>query len=263
MEYEVRSSDLWEGTRFTIQDGADEGTGFTMDGPMAVYGKPSVLLSMADLNASSRGHLQRMGGRTFREVLHPGAFAKSLAESPDVVLLTQHNENGIPLGRTKAGTLRLTEEAGMVRAQADLPDNELGRPVRDAVRRGDLGGLSYRHGKVIENWKTETLPDGYTGPVRHVHEIQLRREISLVTFPGFDTPTAIRQLAEEADLEPDALASAFEALRTPDAKLTDEQHHLLQTAIASKVEEPFMDPKLVQKRQALDALAATVAAAAG
>lgn len=203
-EYEVRSSELWDEARFTI---LDDGNGFTMDGPMALYGAPSRQLSELDLggNARSLRELARLGSRTFREVIHPGAFSKSLAAVPDVVLHYQHDEKSLPLGRTKAGTLRLSEEAGMVRATADLPDNEWGRPVRDAVKRGDIGGISFRMGKVEESWSREKFADGYDGPVRHLHEVQLRREVSLVTFPAYDTTAAVRDLVEAVASEPDTL----------------------------------------------------------
>lgn len=258
MEYEVRSSDLWEEVRFTV---LDEGNGLTMDGPMALFNTPSRMLSERDLVGESRSKLARIGGRQFREVIHPGAFRKALSEAPDIVLHYQHDERTLPLGRTKAGTLRLTEQADQVRSQADLPDNEWGRPVRDAVKRGDIGGISFRMGRVTEGWSKERLDDGYEGPVRHLMEIQLRREVSLVTFPGYDTPATVRELAEAADLEPDALAEAFKVLREPDAKLTREQHELLQAAIATKVDEPYLNPKLAQLRDRLDQLAVGVPAA--
>lgn len=249
-EYEVRSSEDWDEVRFQV---SDEGTGFTMDGAMALFDQPSKMLSVNDLGPEAQRSLAKYGRRTFREVIHPGAFTKSLAESPDIVLRYEHNEQQLPLGRTKAGTLRLSEETRMVRAQADLPDNEWGRPVRDAVRRGDIGGVSFRMGKVIDSWKQDTLADGYTGPVRHLHEIQLRREVSLVTFPGYDAPATIRAMAEDADVEPDKLLEAFNALRTPDAKLTAEQHELLQAAIATRVDAPYINPKLASMRERLEA----------
>ena len=252
MEDEVRNSEQWEESRFTIDD---EGSGFTMNGPMALYREPSRTLSEADLTASARQQLQRFGQRTFREVIEPGAFRKSLSESPDIVMHYQHDERSLPLGRTKAGTLQLIDEVNQVRTRAELPDNEWGRPVRDAVKRGDIGGISFRMGHVIESWKREKLADGYEGPVRHLHEVQLRREVSLVTFPGYDTPASVRELAEGADLEPDKLAEAFNLLRDPEAKLTDEQHQLLQAAIASKVDAPYLDPKLASMRERLLALA--------
>lgn len=256
MDYEVRSSEAWEDARFII---AEDGNGFTMDGPMALYGVPSRTLSERDLMGGSRAQLARFGKRTFREVIEPGAFRKTLSESPDIVLHYQHDERSLPLGRTKAGTLRLTEEQGMVRSQADLPDNEWGRPVRDAVKRGDIGGISFRMGKVLERWGDETLQDGYRGPVRHLLEVQLNREVSLVTFPGYDTPASVRALAEEAEVEPDELAAAFAVLRSPEEKLTPAQRDLLVTTLNARTDAPVVDAsaaqKLAQMRERLAALA--------
>jgi HK97 family phage prohead protease len=248
--YEVRSSDLWEDDelRFKIDE---EGNGLTMDGPMALFDTPSRPLTANDLGGKSRSVFERSGKRSFREIIRPGAFKKSLAENPDIVLHYQHDERTLPLGRTTAGTLRLTEEKRMVRSQADLPDNEWGRPVRDAVRRGDIGGLSFRMGQVREDWE-------FSGPepIRYLGEIRLRREMSLVTFPGYDTPASIRALAEDGDVEPDALLEVFNTLKTPDARLTVEQRDLLMSAVNARVDEPYIDPKLVQMRERLIALAA-------
>ena len=239
MDYEVRSSEVWDDVRFVIEDG---GTGFTMDGPMALYGVPSRMLSEMDLiGPQARSQLARFGKRTFREIIEPGAFRKSLSESPDIVLHYQHDERSLPLGRTKAGTLRFEEDAGQVRAKADLPDNEWGRPVRDAVRRGDIGGISFRMGKVLDRWADEVLADGYRGPVRHLQEIQLRREVSLVTFPGYDTPATVRELAEAASVDVDELAQAFAVLRSADQKLTPEQRDLLVTTLNARTDAPVVD----------------------
>lgn len=252
--YEVRSSEDWEEARFQV---LPEGNGLTMEGPMAIFDTPSRVLSYLDLggNVRARRELDRLGSKTFREVIHPGAFSKSLKESPDIVLHYQHNEETLPLGRTKAGTLRFTEEARMIRTGADLPDNEWGRPVRDAVLRGDIGGISFRMGQVLDRWATEKFDDGYQGPVRHLHEIRLRREVSLVTFPGYDTPATIRAMAEEGALEPDKLFEAFDIIRTPDARLTAEQRDLLMAAINTRVDAPYLHPKLVQMRERLAAIA--------
>ena len=44
----------------------------------------------------------------FKESIAPGAFRKTLMETPDVRLLINHE--GLPLARTKNGTLTLTED---------------------------------------------------------------------------------------------------------------------------------------------------------
>lgn len=253
--YEVRSSELWDEARFTI---LDDGNGFTMDGPMALYGAPSKLMSELDLGTQSRAQLARYGQRTFREIVEPGAFTRSLNAAPDVVLHYQHDERSLPLGRTKSGTLRLTDQGTQVRATADLPDNEWGRPVRDAVKRGDIGGISFRMGKVEESWSRERLADGYDGPVRHLHQIQLRREVSLVTFPAYDTSASVRALAEEAEVDPDILVAALAALK-PDARLNTEQREALISVINKHSDAPVLGAdearKLAHMRERLTALA--------
>lgn len=253
-EYEARSSEDWDEVRFTV---AEEGTGLTMEGPMALFGRPSRLLSSADLGGNVRAlrELAKHGGSTFREVIEPLAFHKSLSETPDIVLHYQHDERSLPLGRTKAGTLRLIEEPTQVRTQADLPDNEWGRPVRDAVKRGDIGGISFRMGQVVDKWGREKLDDGYDGPVRHLQEIKMRREVSLVTFPGYETSAVVRTLSETTDLEYGDLADAFRALSDPDGTITTEQRDLIMAAINAKTDEPFVGPRLAKARERLAALA--------
>lgn len=250
-DFELRSSDDWDDAELRI-DGADDGP-VTLDGYVAVFERPSVTLSALDLaDPDSRRQLAKWG-RTFREVIHPGAFAKTLAEAPDVTLHVQHNLLTLPLARTKAGTMTLTEDGRGLRVVATLPDNEWGRPVRDAVRRGDITGMSFRMRGVVERWDYESSPD-YTGPVRHLHEIRLRREVSLVTTPAYpETSAVVRHLAAEADIEPDALQEAFEVLRSPDARLTVEQRDLLMRAINARVEEPYISPKLARMQERLAA----------
>ncbi len=249
-DYEVRSSELWDEARFTIPD---EGDGLTMEGPMAMYATPSVLLSEFDLPTKARSQLASMGSRTFREIIEPGAFKKSLSENPDIVLHYQHDERSLPLGRTRAGTLILTDESTMVRSKAHFPDSDWGRNVAVSVKRRDIPGISFRMGAVRAEMALEKLADGYSGPVRRLYEVRLQREMSLVTFPAYETAATIRALADEADVEPDALADAFTVLRTPDAKLTTEQRDLLMTAVNAKVDEPWINPKLDSMRERLEA----------
>ncbi len=251
---DLREADqLWDADEVRAKI-TEDGDKLTLDGYVALYDTPSNPLSSADLGRSparSAFDKVRKGSKTFREVIAPGAFTRSLSTSPDIVLRRDHNEGGAPLARTRAGTMTLTEDTRGIRITANLPDNEWGRPVRDAVMRGDIGGLSFRMGKVTDGWSFD--PTG--GPIRTLKEVQLRREVSLVTAPAYDTPATIRQLAEDADVEPDELAAAFAILRDPEGKLTDDQHRLIQAAVATRVETPFIDPHVAQMRERLLALA--------
>jgi HK97 family phage prohead protease len=80
-----------------------------------------------------------LGG--FRERIAPGAFGSVL--DADVRALLNHDPSQV-LGRTKSGTLRLHDERRGVRFEVDLPDSPLGENVREAVRREDIDGASFR-----------------------------------------------------------------------------------------------------------------------
>ena len=80
-----------------------------------------------------------LGG--FRERIAPGAFSGVL--DADVRALLNHDPSQV-LGRTKSSTLRLFDEQRGLRFEVDLPESPLGENVREAVRRGDIDGASFR-----------------------------------------------------------------------------------------------------------------------
>jgi Escherichia/Staphylococcus phage prohead protease len=229
-EFEVRGTDLWPDEDIELRATGD---GLTLEGYAAVFDKPSV-----PIPGGPRG--------PFTETIRPGAFTGALARSPDVMLRYQHNLTTLPLARTRSGTLALSETERGLFARAELPDNEIGRPVRDAIRRGDISGMSFRFrvpSKQGEKWSSD-----YS--TRELREVVIGSEISVVDFPAYpDTSVAVRHLAEVADLEPDKLAEAFDALRDPETKLTPDQRDTLYAAIAPKVDEPHIPPKLAQMRE--------------
>lgn len=74
------------------------------------------------------------------ETIARGAFAGVLGG--DVLALENHDPARL-LGRTSAGTLRLSEDAHGLAFELDLPDTQLGRDVATLVKRGDLAGMSF------------------------------------------------------------------------------------------------------------------------
>lgn len=259
MDFNVRSGDLWIDNPLQVR--TEDGGGLTLDGFALRFGAHSLPLHpMQIAEPESRAAFAKFRAARFREVAHEGSTKRTLNANPDLTLRYQHNMLTLPLGRTTAGTMSVTEEGGGLRVQASLPDNEWGRPVRDSVNRGDITGMSVRFGSVEEDWKTETLADGWKGPVRHLHQIRLGGEISLVDFPAFPaTSAAMRALADELDVEPDELDAAFAVLREPDAKLSPEQKVLLVAAVNARTDEPLIDKGTVEKlasmRERLDSLA--------
>ena len=68
----------------------------------------------------------------FREVIHPGAFARSLSSGVNVRALYDH-QSGAILGTTQARTLQLIEDSHGLRFELDLPDTTVGRDVAELV----------------------------------------------------------------------------------------------------------------------------------
>lgn len=79
-------------------------------------------------------------GKKFTEVIRPGAFARTLAASRDVLSTFNHNPNRL-LGRTSSGTLRLADGPDGLRYEVELPD--AAADVRELLARGDLRGSSF------------------------------------------------------------------------------------------------------------------------
>ena len=124
----------------------------------AVYGVPSEPLA-------------QLGGA--REQIAPGAFEGVL--DSDVRALLNHDANEV-LGRTKSGTLRLSDEQRGLRFELDLPDLPLGDNVRSAVKRGDIDGASFRFVVADEDWN---------GDVRTVTKVKELHDVTIATYPAY------------------------------------------------------------------------------
>lgn len=238
MTYEIRTADLWPDADYELRATSD---GLTFDGYAAVFDLPSARLAFPNIRS----------GAPFREVIRPGAFTKTLAEQANVTLRYQHSLAALPLASTRAGTMELSEDTRGLRVKATLPDNEWGRPVRDAIARGDIGGMSFRFQKVLDKWDH----DDSGGNRRNLLEVRLDKEVSVTEFPAFpDTIATVRALAEEADVDPEALIDALRTLK-PEARLAPEQREALLTVINAHSDAPVIDAaaahKLAQMRERL------------
>lgn len=136
-------------------------------------------------------------GGLWEESVAPGAFKKTIREA-DIRALWNHDPN-IVLGRNKAKTLELAEDETGLAVTITPPDNEWGRPVMDAVRRGDVSGMSIAFQVVKETW-TKPDPKAEPGKLRQrtVKEARLF-DVSPVTFPAFpQTDVGLRSEETEA-----------------------------------------------------------------
>ena len=74
-----------------------------------------------------------------REEIDPHAFDGVLASNPDVRGLFNHDSNFV-LGRTTAGTMRLSVDARGLAYEIDPPDTQFARDLMVSMRRGDIPG---------------------------------------------------------------------------------------------------------------------------
>lgn len=139
-------------------------------------------------------------GDYFREIIAPGAFAKTI--KGDVRALLDH-DSGRVIGRTTAKTLRLKEDDVGLAVEIDLPDTSDGRDIATLIERGDISGMSFGFMVTKQTWDE-------TGdiPVRTIEEVELL-EVSVVAFPAYDdTSIAMRSLE---DLRKEKKAHNFNA----------------------------------------------------
>jgi HK97 family phage prohead protease len=117
----------------------------------------------------------------FTEIICEGAFRGSL--SGDVLALQDHDPSKV-LGRTRSGTLRLSEDKRGLHFDLDLPETSHGRDVLELATRGDIGGMSFGFEALDEKW---------TNDMRELRSIRLH-EISVVSsWPAYpDTIVNIR-----------------------------------------------------------------------
>lgn len=118
------------------------------------------------------------------ERIMPGAFDRSLREN-DVRSLFNHDTNFV-LGRTSAGTLKLTTDARGLRYRIDVPEAQTIRDlVLSPVERGDVSGSSFMFLPRDSRWLDR--PDGSL--VREIHDVDLV-EVGPVTFPAYQSTTS-------------------------------------------------------------------------
>jgi HK97 family phage prohead protease len=133
----------------------------------------------------------RVGG--FEETFARGAFKRCLNEDPDVVLLINHE--GLPLARTKSGTMTLSEDARGLKVDADLDENDPDvQALVPKMRRGDLTEMSFAFKATDDEWTERDSKRLVRSATIH------KGDVSVVTHGANSTTTAgLRSLV--ADFE--------------------------------------------------------------
>lgn len=158
----VKQADEKRFVAFTNLEARQDGEGNNLIGYASVFDSPSEPMP-------------------FVEYVRKGAFAKTLNDGADVRLLIDHE--GVPLARTKSGTLMLEEDDRGLRVEASLdPMNPDAARVISAMKRGDISQMSFAFRTIKDNWNSDRS-------VRELKEVQLY-DVSVVTFPAYEETVA-------------------------------------------------------------------------
>lgn len=121
----------------------------------------------------------------FREVIKPGAFSRALKEKQDVRALINHNPD-LMLGRSKSGTLQLSEDHRGLKFRVEMPATSYAADAMECIQRGDLDQCSFGFRAVKQAWVDEKDPEtGLPRATRELHDVDLS-DISAVVFPAYD-----------------------------------------------------------------------------
>jgi len=190
----------------------------------------------------------------FKESIAPGAFRKTLMETPDVRLLINHE--GLPLARTKNGTLTLTEDDRGLYMDAEIADTSEGRDLYKLVERGDVDQMSFAFRVIRQKWSEDRTR-------RVLTEISLADgDVSVVTYPAYPTTSveareqlreAMKAMKEGRDLSPEAM----NALQMVFSDLSEGHEYIMRSLqmmeeFMSTEDSTYMDEEDEMKKRAVD-----------
>jgi len=143
-----------------------------------------------------------LGG--FKERVMPGAFTKTIGEA-DIRSLFNHDPNYV-LGRTKAGTLALSEDKRGLAIDVLAPTTDTIRDlVLEPMRRGDIDQASFSFRTVRDEWR-EPKKEG-TLWERDLLEVKLF-DVGPVAFPAYvQTDMAVRSMLTDVGIDFSALTA--------------------------------------------------------
>ena len=128
-------------------------------------------------------------GGSYREVIASGAFTDAIGRD-DVVFVINHE--GLPLARTRSGTLTLREDDKGLYMETELdPTDPDVMSIIPKMKRGDLDKMSFAFLPSVQEWD-----ESGDIPIRTIREAALF-DVSIVTNPAYEgTDIGLRSLEE-------------------------------------------------------------------
>lgn len=171
-------------------------------------GKTLVGYGAVFFRADDPGTEYRLGSDLYERVSRT-AFDRAIKEKADVRGLYNHNPNVI-LGRTAAGTMRLSVDDTGLRYEIDLPDTTQARDVAALIERGDVTGSSFSFRTIKQSFSRDS---SRRADVRQLEDLEVL-DVGPVTFPAYEATTAAMRAegdGAEAVTDRDAWARQREA----------------------------------------------------
>lgn len=152
------------------------------DGKRAIVGYAAVFYRTDDAGTEYRLASDAV------ERIAPTAFDRVLAGSVDVRGLVNHDPGQV-LGRTTAGTMRLSTDSRGLRYEIDVPDTQIGRDLATSIQRGDITGSSFtfRVDSSGQRWQRDAARNV---DVRTITSVSGLLDVGPVTFPAYESTSA-------------------------------------------------------------------------
>src|ERR1035437_2349433 len=116
----------------------------------------------------------------FRETIKPGAFTRAIREKQDVRCL--FNDANVVLGRTKNGTLTLSEDEEGLKYTCQVAPTQAARDVHAMIMRGDVDQCSF--GFIVKTEDDRYNDDGSCD--RDITDCDLL-DVSPVVYPAYES----------------------------------------------------------------------------
>jgi HK97 family phage prohead protease len=149
---------------------------------------------------NSQSKLINEHGRTFREIVLPGAFDKVLKDENTKVKATVDHDPKMLLGRTESGTLELNIVSRGLHYTVEVPNTQLGNDTYEQVLRGDYFESSFIFGlKRSDYYWGRDKGDGML--LRYIRNISVLKDVSVVTDGAYAATNTTAETERSYKLE--------------------------------------------------------------
>lgn len=170
--HEDEEKDMHEEKSFRNKKVKTEKRYYNMETRISKKGNKNIVVG----HAAVYGKLSEdLGG--FREMIKPNAFDSVL--NNDVRVFFNHDPNYI-LGRTKAGTAKISSDKTGLKYEFEVPDTQAGRDLLVSLERGDISQSSFAFSVDRDSWSERDGRD-----IRTIEKVKRLYDVSPVSIPAY------------------------------------------------------------------------------